>query len=189
MTPKQSIMGIFKDEDQAASALTALAGGPFEVHQVHSPIPSHKLSHALQQKKSMVGWFTLTGGIIGMVTLALFTALFGLLTGFLLAVYCASEWRLIVSGKPVIAFIPFTIVGFEFTILFAVFGNVIGLLTQMDLPRYDGMKIYDPRFSCDHFGIVASCPPEEQEKLKTLFTESGGEVKEFSDGEDDDKRE
>ena len=177
MTPKQSIMGIFKDEDQAASALTALAGGPFEVHQVHSPIPSHKLSHALKQKKSMVGWFTLTGGIIG------------LLTGFLLAVYCASEWRLIVSGKPVIAFIPFAIVGFEFTILFAVFGNVIGLLTQMDLPRYDGMKIYDPRFSCDHFGIVASCPPEEQEKLKTLFTESGGEVKEFSDGEDDDKRE
>jgi molybdopterin-containing oxidoreductase family membrane subunit len=177
MTPKQFIMGIFKDEDQAASAVTALAGGPFEVHQVHSPIPSHKLSHVLKQKKSMVGLFTLTGGIIG------------LLTGFLLAVYCSSEWRLIVSGKPVLAYIPFTIVGFEFTILFAVFGNVLGLLISMDLPRYDGMKIYDPRFSCDHFGIVASCPPEQQEELKTLFTQSGGEVKEFSDGEEDDKRE
>ena len=125
----------------------------------------------------MVGWYTLTGGIIGLIT------------GFLLAVYCSSEWELIASGKPVLAYIPFTIVGFEFTILFAVFGNVVGLLTQMDLPRYDGLKIYDPRFSCDHFGIVASCPPEDEEKLKTLFTESGGEVKLFSDGEEDDKRE
>jgi molybdopterin-containing oxidoreductase family membrane subunit len=177
MNPKQYIMGLFKDEDQAASAVTALTGSPFELHQVHSPIPSHKLSHALKQKKSMVGWFTLTGGVIGLVT------------GFLLAVYCATQWNLIASGKPVVALIPFAIVGFEFTILFAVFGNVIGLLTQMDLPGFDGLKRYDPRCSGEHFGIVASCAPEEQEGLKTLFKESGGDVKVFSDGDDDGKRE
>jgi molybdopterin-containing oxidoreductase family membrane subunit len=178
MTPKQFIMGIFKDEDQAASVVTAVQTGPFELHQVHSPVPSHKLSHAMNQKKSMVGWFTLTGGIIGLVT------------GFLLAVYCASEWKLIVSGKPVLAYIPFTIVGFEFTVLFAVFGNVIGLLTQMDLPRYDGLNMYDARCSGEHFGIVAACAPEQQDALKTLFTESGGDVKVFNDnGDNDGKRE
>ena len=177
MNPKQYIMGLFKDEDQAAAAVTAMRGSPFELHQVHSPIPSHKLAHVLQQKKSMVGWFTLTGGIIGLIT------------GFLLAIYCASEWKLIVSGKPVLAYIPFTIVGFEFTVLFAMFGNVIGLLTQTDLPSYKGLKRYDPRCSGEHFGIVASCAPEEQEGLKTLFTESGGDVKVFNDGDDDGKRE
>jgi molybdopterin-containing oxidoreductase family membrane subunit len=48
--------------------------------------------------------------------------------------------------------IPFVIVGFEFTVLFAVFGNVIGLLTCMRLPDYKGLDIYDPRCSGEHFG-------------------------------------
>ena len=177
MDSKKYIMGLFKDEDHAVSAVAAVQTSPFELHQVHSPIPSHKLSHVLKQKKSMVGWFTLTGGIIG------------LLSGFFLAVYCASQWKLIVSGKPVVAIIPFVIVGFEFTILLAVFGNVIGLLTRMDLPRYDGLKMYDTRCSGEHFGIVAACAPEDQEGLKTLFTENGGDIKVFSNGDDDDKRE
>lgn len=177
MDPQKYIMGIFKDEDQAASVVTELARSPYELQQVHSPIPSHKLSHAMKQKKSMVGWFTLTGGVTGLIS------------GFLLAIYCATQWNLIVSGKPVISILPFVIVGFEFTILFAVFGNIVGLLTQMDLPRYDGLQRYDPRFSGEHFGIVASCDPQQQEELMTLFTQSGGDVKVFNKGDDDDKLE
>ncbi len=177
MDSPKYIMGLFKDEDRAASAVTALAESPFKLLQVHSPIPSHKLAHALKQKKSKLGWFTLTGGIIGLIT------------GFLLAVYCATQWNIIVSGKPVIAIIPFVIVGFEFTILFAVFGNVIGLLTQMDLPNYDGLKRYDPKCSGEHFGVVASCDPDRQEELKAIFTERGGDINVFNNGEDDDKRE
>jgi molybdopterin-containing oxidoreductase family membrane subunit len=67
-----------------------------------------------------------------------------LISGFALAVYCSVEWKLIVSGKPIISLIPFFIVGFEFTILFAVFGNVIGLLTQARLPSLKEMEYYDP---------------------------------------------
>jgi len=43
-----------------------------------------------------------------------------------LAVYTSLQWSLIVSGKPVAALVPYFIVGFEFTILFAVFGNIVG---------------------------------------------------------------
>jgi molybdopterin-containing oxidoreductase family membrane subunit len=122
---------------------------------------------ALDLKKSKVGWFTLIGGIIGFSS------------GFALAVFCSVQWNLIVSGKPIISLIPFFIVGFEFTVLFAVFGNVIGLLTQTRLPSFKGMDYYDPRCSGEHFGVLAACEPMQQESLKYFFHQYGGEARVF----------
>jgi hypothetical protein len=168
MQGKKYVMGLFKNEDQVVSTLAALKESAFQFQRVHSPIPSHKIMDALQLKKSKVGWFTLTGGIIGLIS------------GFALAVYCSLEWKLIVSGKPIISLIPFFIVGFEFTILFAVFGNVIGLLTQTRLPSLKPMDYYDPRCSGEHFGVLAACEPGQADGLKDLFQKSGGEIKVFN---------
>ena len=167
MEGKKYIMGLFKDEDQVVTTLAALKESAYKFQRVHSPIPSHKIMAALDLKKSKVGWFTLAGGM------------FGLISGFALAVYCSIEWNLIVSGKPIISLIPFFIVGFEFTILFAVFGNVIGLLTQTRLPNYKEMDYYDPRCSGEHFGVLAACEPTQQKGLKDFFQQNGGEVKIF----------
>lgn len=167
MPGKKFIMGIFNDEDQVVSTLAALKKTAYQFQRVHSPIPSHKIMAALNLKKSKVGYFTLAGGILGLVS------------GFALAVYCSIEWNLIVSGKPIISLIPFFIVGFEFTILFAVFGNVIGLLTQTRLPSFKGMEYYDPRCSGAHFGVLAACEPMQQDGLEDFFKENGGEVKIF----------
>jgi len=167
MPGKKFIMGIFNDEDQVVSTLAALKKTAYQFQRVHSPIPSHKIMAALNLKKSKVGYFTLAGGILGLVS------------GFALAVYCSIEWNLIVSGKPIISLIPFFIVGFEFTILFAVFGNVIGLLTQTRLPSFKGMEYYDPRCSGAHFGVLAACEPMQQDGLEDFFKKNGGEVKIF----------
>jgi molybdopterin-containing oxidoreductase family membrane subunit len=167
MQGKKYIMGLFKDEDQVVSTLAALKETAYKFQRVHSPIPSHKIMDALNLKKSKVGWFTLTGGILGLIS------------GFALAVYCSLEWKLIVSGKPIISLIPFFIVGFELTILFAVFGNVIGLLTQARLPSLKRMDYYDPRCSGEHFGVLAACEPMQQDGLKDFFQKNGGEVKVF----------
>ncbi|MEA3232448.1 MAG: DUF3341 domain-containing protein [Thermodesulfobacteriota bacterium] len=161
------VMGLFTDEDRAASAITALKKTPWHLKQVHSPVPSHKLSDALKLKKSKVGYFTLVGGIIGFFS------------GFALAMFTAAKWSLIVGGKPVIALVPFVIVGFEFTILFAVIGNVIGLLTQGGLPDYKGLDVYDPRCSGDHFGVLAACPEADKSQLVTYFKEKGGITRVF----------
>lgn len=161
------IMGLFKNEDQVVSTLAALKESAYKFKRIHSPIPSHKIMAALDLKKSKVGWFTLAGGILGLIS------------GFALAIFCAVQWDLIVSGKPVISLIPFFIVGFEFTILFAVFGNVIGLLIQARLPNYKGMLNYDPRCSGEHFGVLAACEPAQQDGLKDFFQQNGGEVKVF----------
>jgi molybdopterin-containing oxidoreductase family membrane subunit len=120
---------------------------------------------ALRVGKSKVDYFTLAGGIIGF------------LSGIGLAAYTSLQWNLIVSGKPVVALIPYLIVGFEFTVLFAVFGNMVGLVTQTLLPEYRSISTYDPRCSGEHFGVLASCAEGQQEALLAFFQEKGGEAR------------
>ena len=172
MPAEYSVMGLFTDEARAVSAIEAIQDTPWPLRRVHSPIPSHRIFDALKLKKSKVGWFTLAGGITGFFT------------GFLLAAFTASQWNIIVSGKPVISLIPFFIVGFEFTILFAVFGNVAGLIHQMRLPEFKGLEQYDPRCSGEHYGILASCSADEVDALQDFFQNRGAEVKLFADVRD-----
>ena len=167
MPPKRHIMGLFKNEDNVVSAINELKQSSFEFIRVNTPIPSHKIMDALKLKKSMVGWFTLCGGILGFIG------------GFALAIFTATRWNLIVSGKPIIAIIPFVIVGFEATILFSVFGNVIGLLTQTRLPSYRWLRYYDPRCSGEHFGVLAVCEVGQENGLKDFFQKQGAEIRVF----------
>lgn len=161
------VMGLFKREDQAVAAIGELKDSAWPLHRTHSPIPSHRIMSALGLKDSRVGWFTLCGGILGFFT------------GFLLAIFTAVRWELIVSGKPVVALVPFVIVGFEFTVLFAIFGNLIGMLVLSRLPRQANLENYDSRCSGEHFGILSSCSDEEREGLSALFTRNGGEARVF----------
>ncbi len=160
-----SIMGIFESEDRAAAAIAALRKQTdWTVTRVHSPIPSHAIESALAPPQSNVGWFTLAGGIIGFFT------------GFILAAFTATRWSLMVSGKPVVALVPFFIVGFEFTILFAVFGNVLGLISQARLPRFGPRPLYDERFSGNRFGVLAQCRPDQTGRLQQFFQDRGAET-------------
>ena len=167
MGPERYLMGLFKDEDQVVATVNELKASSYSFHRVNSPFPSHKIMDALDLKKSMVGWFTLVGGMIGLVG------------GFALAIFTSVQWNLIVSGKPIVAIIPFVIVGFEATILCAVFGNILGLLTQMRLPSNRLMKYYDPRCSGEYFGVLASCEANQENGLNDFFRQQGAEVRVF----------
>jgi len=165
MSADKHVMALFENDVRAASAIEGMAGSPWKLERVHSPIPSDKILHALKTKKSKLGYFTLAGGIIGFFS------------GIGLSIYTATEWHLIISGKPVVALIPFLIVGFEFTILFAVFGNVLGLLFQTNLPEFKSLRAYDERCSGEHFGLLASCAEGEEKRLVAYFQEKGGEAR------------
>ncbi|MEW5908259.1 MAG: DUF3341 domain-containing protein [Thermodesulfobacteriota bacterium] len=163
MGPEKSILGFFPSEDRAAHAILALRGTSWSVKKVLSPVPGPKIFDALNLRKSRIGYFTLAGGVIGFFT------------GFALAAFTALQWELIVGGKPVVSLVPFFIVGFEFTILFAVFGNVAGLIHQMKLPDYKGLVELDPYRDVNRFGILSSCPLEEEGSLIAFFKEHGAE--------------
>lgn len=167
-TERIALMGIFDSEARAASAIRGLRDTDYALERVHSPIPSHTIAEALKLPKSRVGWFTLAGGILGFFS------------GFSLAVFTATRWSLIVGGKPVVALVPFFIVGFEFTILFAVFGNVLGLISQARLPRFKIAKAHDPRFTGDRFGVLASCEVSQQNGLSRFFEAEGAEIKTYA---------
>jgi molybdopterin-containing oxidoreductase family membrane subunit len=168
MPAERRLMGLFKDPDQVIAVLKELNTSPWSLVRVHGPIPNHKIAHALKLPKSKVGYFTLAGGIIGFFT------------GFLLAAYTSIQWELIVSGKPVVALVPFFIVGFEFTILFSVFGNVIGLINVGGLPDWNGLAEYDPRCSGDQYGITAGCEASQEDDLRQFFQERGAQVSEMA---------
>ncbi|HWR68480.1 MAG TPA: DUF3341 domain-containing protein [Desulfomonilia bacterium] len=165
MLSEKQVIGLFKDENLAASAIESMAGCPWQLRGVNSPFPSERIMKAMKAGKSRVGHFTLAGGIIGF------------LSGVSLAAYTSLQWSLIVSGKPVVALIPYLIVGFEFTILFAVFGNIVGLITQTRLPEYRSVSTYDPRCSGEYFGVLASCAEGNQDALLAFFKEKGGEAR------------
>lgn len=169
MADRKYVMGLFKDDIQAAEAIYAMSGRPWRIDRVHSPIPSEKIAAALKLKKSAVGYFTLAGGIVGFFT------------GFLLAAFTATRWNLMVGGKPVVALVPFFIVGFEFTVLFAVLGNIIGMITQTRLPGRGALKYYDERLSGAHYGLLASCEPDAQEALIAFVEQNGGEARRYDD--------
>ena len=164
-TDRASIMGIFDTETQAASAIRGLHNTAYTLERVHSPIPSHVIAGAMEAPKSKVGWFTLAGGITGFFA------------GFLLAAFTSARWDMIVGGKPIVALVPFFIVGFEFTILFAVFGNVLGLISQARLPRFKQDEFYDPRFTGHKFGVLASCNASECNGLYHFFEAKGADIK------------
>ena len=165
MKPEKQVLGLFREESLAAEAVEALAVTSWAVEDVHSPFRSDRILRVLKVKKSKVGYFTLTGGITGFFS------------GIGLAMYTGLQWNLIVSGKPVVAWIPYLIVGFEFTVLFAVLANIVGLITQTRLPEYRSLRTYDPLCSGEHYGILAACPESQQEDLIRFFREKGGETK------------
>jgi len=163
MPDKRHVIGLFSDGDRALSAIRALKGTAWPLESVYSPIPHHGIMEAVGPQKSRVGYFTLAGGILGF------------LSGIGLAVFTATRWDLIVGGKPVVALIPFLIVGFEFTILFAVLGNITGFLIQARLPDIGGLKRHCPACTGDRFGVVATCREGEEEKVVVFLKEQGAE--------------
>lgn len=155
------VTGLFKTQKEILAAIEKIQEQGWQVKEVHSPIPSSAINKALGRKKSRIGWFTLTGGITGFFS------------GFALAVFTATRWNLIVSGKPIVSWIPFFVIAFECTILFAVLGNVLGILTQVGLPEKDYEKNYSPECSGDMYGIQVSSPPEDVDSLKDLLHRTG----------------
>jgi hypothetical protein len=163
MTNKISFLGIFSYLDTLLTAVTEAKQAGVTVHTVFSPTPRHEISDALGLKPSPIRYFTLCGGILGMIG------------GFSLAVYSSVQWNIIVGGRPVIAWVPFVIVGFECTILLGVLATVVGMLIYNRLPRIRIPDYYDPRFTEDKFGILVVCPEEERGNVTRLLQEAGAE--------------
>jgi hypothetical protein len=162
MEQKRALMGIFAYLDDFVEALKVLNRANLDF-TAHTPCPRHEISEAIPMKPSPVRYFTLFG------------AIFGILSGVGLAVYTVLQWKFIVSGKPIVPFVPFVVVAFEFCILLGVLITLLGMLVTTRLPQSRLPSYYDPRFSVDRFGVVVPCAEGAEEEVSKILKEAGAE--------------
>ena len=118
-----SLLALFSCLESLLAALKCIKEDGSKIQTVFSPTPHQAIEKALRLRPSPVRYFTLAGGLLGVVT------------GVSLASYAHLQWNFITGGKPVLAWIPFVVVGFEFTILFGVLFTFAGMLIQTHMPR------------------------------------------------------
>jgi hypothetical protein len=163
MKDGRPVMAIFACLDDLLDAIRSLRQRSIEIADVHSPTLNEEIITALGVKRSPVRFFTLGGGILG------------LLTGFGLSVYTAIQWHFIVSGKPPVPLVPYVIVAFEFCILFSVLFTLGGMLLLSRLPKMKLPAHYDARVTEDRYSMLIHCPAAEQGEIKQLLREAGAE--------------
>ena len=163
MIDSVSLIAIFSRRSGLKNALQALREKKVAVQAVYSPVPLHEVEEVLSARPSSVRYFTLTGALLGIVT------------GIFLSVYTSLQWNFIVSGKPVVSYVPMVIVAFEFCILLAIVFNLLGMLVNSRLPRFSIPVHYDTRFTQDRFGILVQCAESERATVTTILKAAGAE--------------
>lgn len=157
----RGIVGVFRELDSVVEAIGALRKErPGDV-TVYSPTPRHELDAAMPHPPSVVRRYTLFGG------------LFGATCGYWIAIWASDYWPLVVGGKPVPSWVPYTIFGFEVMVLFGALATVAGLFITSRIPRLTMTVGYDPRFSDGSFGLWVECPPEKQRSVEDLLRRHG----------------
>jgi len=159
---QSGLVGVFEYLDDLLAALEALKRGKSDF-TVFAPVALHEIKEAIGMKTSRMRLVTLLA------------ALSGITFGLSLAVFTVEQWHFVVSGKPVVPWIPFVIVAFEFCILFGVVIPFVGLLIIGRIPRLRLPSYYDPRFSNDRFGVLVRCGEGEHEEIVKLLKEAGAE--------------
>jgi len=158
-----AIISSFADETRCARAIEELRAAKVGDFNTFSPIPSHKIEHAIGKSKSPVRWMVLTGGISG------------ILTGLAVTIGTTYEWRLNAGGKPLLSWPPFIIICFELMVLLGGIFGFLGVLGLSGIPATEIAPGYDGRFGEDRFGIVVRCDEGEAARVESIMKESGAE--------------
>lgn len=157
----RGVVAVFRELDATVEAIERLRKeriGPFTVY---SPTPRHELEHAIHAGPSVVRRYTLIGGLLG--------ATFG----YWIAIWTSEYWPLIVGGKPIASWVPYTIISFEVMVLVGALSTVAGMFVTSRIPRVTMTVGYDPRFSDGDFGIWVEVPAEKESDVRRLLSTFG----------------
>lgn len=163
MSELQKIIGVFVDEEACAQGIENLRRADLGRLRVFSPIPSHRLEHALALKRSPVRAWVLAGGISGIIT------------GFALTIGTSYTYPHYVGGKPLASIPAYVIIAFELMVLFGALSGVLGFLIHSRLPRFEGVEGFQDRFGRDRFGVMVACDPANAERVEAILKEAGAE--------------
>ena len=159
----RGMLGAFTEIDAACDAIAGLRKQGVGKITVFTPTPRHEFEHALQPPPSPVRKYTLIG------------ALSGATFGYWISIWGSNYWPLIVGGKAISTWIPYTVFSFELMVLVGGLSTVAGLFINARVPRLTLTVGYDPRFSAAHYGIWVECPPERLAEAESILRRAGAE--------------
>jgi hypothetical protein len=155
-----SLVGVFDEQDPLAQAARSLKDRGFDQIEIYAPAAFAELETVLDPKPSGVRWWTLIGGLLGVTT------------GYAVTIWMSLNWPIVIGGKPFASVAPYTVIGFELTILFGGLATLLGLLVVGRLP-YGSFGKHDTgyglRFSAEEFGLVVRCPERDVAEVDALM--------------------
>ena len=107
-----------------------------------------------------------------------FTLIFGLCGvtfGYWIAVWISDYWPLVVGGKAIATWVPFTILGFEVMVLVGGLATVFAMFALARIPRLTMTVGYDPRFSSGHFGVWVVTDADRADEAMNVLKQHGAE--------------
>src|SRR5450756_1924587 len=157
----QGVLGVFHELDSAVHAVEELVRGRSGEITVFTPTPRHEFDEVLDRPRSAVRKFTLI------------FALLGVTFGYWMAIWISDYWPLVVGGKPVASWVPYTIIGFEVMVLVGGLATVAGLFITSRIPKLTMTVGYDPRFSSGDYGLWLECAPGQVNEAAALLRARG----------------
>jgi hypothetical protein len=156
-----TLVAVFDLPTPVADAARRLKDRGYTDLEIYSPAAFRELEDTLDEKPSGVRIYTLIGGLTGVVT------------GYAMTVWMANNWPIMLGGKPFSSIPPYTIIGFELTILFGGLLTALGLFVVGGLPSYRLDPVYDERFSAEDFGIAVRCRDRDVSEIDALMRSYG----------------
>jgi hypothetical protein len=157
----RGVIGAFRELDSTVEAIDALKQRRLGEFTVYTPTPRHEIEHAVDAPTSAVRRFTLIGGLCGVTF------------GYWIAVWISDYWPLVVGGKAIATWIPYTIFGFEVMVLIGALSTVAGLFANARVPRITTTVGYDARFSHGDYGIWVEAAPDKIKETEELLRKAG----------------
>ena len=155
------VLGILKSPRSTLAVIHSLKEAGFADLEVYSPSPNHEIEHELARPPSRVRLYTLLGCLVG-VTL-----------GYLMQIWMAYDWPLVIGGKPFASIPAYTIIGFELNILFGGILTVVGLMVHAFVLDRGTHEAYRPSFSGDEFGCVVMCHADQIPRVQEVLGGAG----------------
>ncbi len=157
----QGVIGAFDDTNATVAAIEEVKRRRWGDVTVYMPAPDHAIEHAIDAGPSVVRRFALIGGLCGMTF------------GYWIPIWISRYWPLVVGGKAIASWIPYTIISFELMVLIGGLSTVAGLFIAGRLPKITTTVGYDPRFSLDNYGVWVECPPDKARDVETALRRAG----------------
>lgn len=157
----QGVLAAFRELDAAVHAIEELRSKRLGDLTVYTPTPRHEFEDALGHPTSHVRRFTLVGGLLGVTF------------GYWIAIWTSEYWPLIVGGKAIASWIPYTIIGFEVMVLVGALSTVFGMFYLARIPRLTMTVGYDPRFSHGDYGVFVAAAPDKFSSVEEVLRRHG----------------